>query len=119
MCIRDSLIPKRLSPAYSAGIRFEHAEKNVARYVSHLREVEDCSIVLLVTHMGLAQQVGLGNNAVCAGVDFILGADTHERVRIPIECKYTKVIECGAFGSFLGRLELTVENKKIKSYRCV
>ena len=113
----DHLIPKRQSPAYSAGIRFEHAEKNVARYVAHLREVEDCSIVLLVTHMGLAQQVGLGNNPVCTGVDFILGADTHERVRIPIECKYTKVIECGAFGSFLGKLELTVENKKIKSYK--
>ena len=112
----DHLIPKRQSPAYSIGIRFEHAEKNIARYVSLLREVEDCTIVLLVTHMGLAQQVGLGNNPVCTGVDFILGADTHERVRIPIECKYTKVIECGAFGSFLGKLEFTVENKKIKSY---
>ncbi|MFM9007438.1 MAG: metallophosphoesterase, partial [Bacteroidota bacterium] len=29
----DHLIPKRQSPAYSEGIRFEHAEKNVARYV--------------------------------------------------------------------------------------
>lgn len=102
----DHLIPKRQSPAYSEGIRFEHAEKNVARYVKYLREIEGCSVVMLVTHMGLAQQVGLANNPVCQGVDVILGADTHERVREPIQGKYTKVVECGAFGSFLGQLDL-------------
>ncbi|MBK7149912.1 MAG: bifunctional metallophosphatase/5'-nucleotidase [Bacteroidetes bacterium] len=112
----DHLIPKRQSPAYSEGIRFDHADKNVARYVKMLREVEGCAVVLLVTHMGLAQQVGLGNNPVCEGVDFILGADTHERVREAIQCKYTKVVECGAFGSFLGKLELEIESGKLKSY---
>jgi 2',3'-cyclic-nucleotide 2'-phosphodiesterase (5'-nucleotidase family) len=110
------LIPKRQSPAYSAGIRFAHADKNVARYVKYLREVEGCDLVMLVTHMGLAQQVGLGNNPVCEGVDFILGADTHERVREAIQCKYTRVIECGAFGSFMGKLELVVEEGKLKSF---
>jgi 2',3'-cyclic-nucleotide 2'-phosphodiesterase (5'-nucleotidase family) len=112
----DHLIPKRQSPAYSEGIRFDHADKNVARYVKMLREVEGCAVVMLVTHMGLAQQVGLGNNPVCEGVDFILGADTHERVREAIQCKYTKVVECGAFGSFLGKLEVEVVDGKMKSY---
>ncbi len=66
--------------------------------------------------MGLAQQVGLSNNPAVEGADFILGADTHERVRVPIEGKYTKVVECGAFGSFLGKLDIEVENGKIKKY---
>lgn len=113
----DHLIPKRQSPAYSEGIRFDHAEKTVAKYVKYLREYEACHLVMLVTHMGLAQQVGLANNPVCTGVDFILGADTHERVRVPIECKYTKVVECGAFGSFLGKLELEVADGKLKNYK--
>lgn len=113
----DHLIPKRQSPAYSEGIRFDHAEKTVAKYVKYLREYEACHLVMLVTHMGLAQQVGLANNPVCTGVDFILGADTHERVRVPIECKYTKVVECGAFGSFLGKLELEVADGKLKNYQ--
>jgi S-sulfosulfanyl-L-cysteine sulfohydrolase len=113
----DHLIPKRQSPAYSEGIRFDHAEKTVAKYVKYLREYEACHLVMLVTHMGLAQQVGLANNPVCTGVDFILGADTHERVRVPIECKYTKVVECGAFGSFLGKLELEVVDGKLKNYQ--
>ncbi|MFL9843527.1 bifunctional UDP-sugar hydrolase/5'-nucleotidase [Flavobacterium rhizosphaerae] len=47
------------------------------------------------------------------GVNYILGGDTHERVRKPIECKYAKVVEPGAFGSFIGKLDLTVENGKV------
>lgn len=111
----DHLIPKRQSPAYSEGLRFDHAEKNVVKYVKLLREVEGCTIILIATHMGLAQQVGLANNPVCEGVDMILGADTHERVRVPIQGKYTKVVECGAFGSFLGKLDLVIENGKLIS----
>jgi 2',3'-cyclic-nucleotide 2'-phosphodiesterase (5'-nucleotidase family) len=113
----DHLIPKRQSPAYSEGIRFTHADFNVAKYIKLLKEIEGCGIIFIVTHMGLAQQVGLANNPVVAGADFILGADTHERVRVPIEGKYCKVVECGAFGSFLGKLDIEVEDGKIKNYQ--
>ena len=109
----DHLIPKRQSPAYSEGLRFEHAEVNIAKYIQLLREVEGCAIVIIATHMGLAQQVGLANNPATKGADFIMGADTHERVRIPIEGKYAKVIECGAFGSFLGKLDLEIKDGKL------
>lgn len=113
----DHLIPKRQSPAYSEGIRFEHADYNAAKYIKLLREVEGCQLVFLVTHMGLAQQVGLADNPAVQGTDFILGADTHERLREPIQGKYTKVIECGAFGSFLGKLDLFVEDGQLKDYK--
>lgn len=109
----DHLIPKRQSPAYSEGLRFEHADVNIAKYVKLLREVEGCAVVIVVTHMGLAQQVGLANNPAAEGVDVIIGADTHERVRVPIEGKYTKVVECGAFGSFLGKLDLEIVDSKL------
>ncbi len=110
----DPLTPKRQSPAYSAGIKFTHPDVNVAKYVKYLRDYEKCGMVFLVTHMGIAQQVDLGNNPAVAGVDFILGADTHERVRKPIETKYTKVTEPGAFGSFVAKLDIIVENGKVK-----
>lgn len=48
----------------------------------------------------------------CEGVNYILGGDTHERVRTPIVCKYAKVVEPGAFGTFVGKLNLTIENGK-------
>jgi 2',3'-cyclic-nucleotide 2'-phosphodiesterase (5'-nucleotidase family) len=48
-------------------------------------------------------------------VDYILGGDTHERVRKPIQAKYAKVVEPGAFGSFVGKLDLKIENGKVVS----
>ena len=113
----DHLVPKRQSPAYSEGIGFTHATDNVAKYIKYLKEVEGCGIIFIVTHMGLAQQVGLANDPRVAGADFILGADTHERVRVPIQGKYTKVVECGAFGSFLGKIDITVKEGKIDTYQ--
>lgn len=110
----DPLTPRRQSPAYSAGIKFTQPEMNVAKYVKYLRDYEKCSMVFLVTHMGIAQQVDLGNNPAVEGVDYILGADTHERVRQPIEAKYTKVTEPGAFGSFVAKLDIIVEDGKVR-----
>ncbi|TKB97663.1 bifunctional metallophosphatase/5'-nucleotidase [Pedobacter cryophilus] len=112
----DPLTPKRQSPAYSEGINFTKPELNVAKYVRILRDYEKCEMVFLVTHMGLAQQVDLGNHIAVDGVDYILGADTHERVRKPIETKYTKVTEPGAFGSFISKLDIVIENGKIKEH---
>jgi S-sulfosulfanyl-L-cysteine sulfohydrolase len=110
----DPLTPKRQSPAYSKGITFTKPEINVAKYVKLLKEYEQCAMVFLVTHMGLSQQIDLANKIEIKGVDYILGADTHERVRKPIEGKYAKVTEPGAFGSFVAKLDVVVENGKIK-----
>jgi S-sulfosulfanyl-L-cysteine sulfohydrolase len=89
------------------------AEENLAHYVSVLKEDERCDYVIVIAHLGLSQQIYLANLPQCEGVDYILGGDTHERVREPIQCKYAKVVEPGAFGSFIGSLKLTVVNGKI------
>jgi 2',3'-cyclic-nucleotide 2'-phosphodiesterase (5'-nucleotidase family) len=112
----DPLTPKRQSPAYSDGIKFTMPELNVAKYVKILREYEQCDMVFLLTHMGLAQQVGLANMPHVKGVDYILGADTHERVRTPIQGVYTKVTEPGAFGSFLAKLDIVIEDGVVKDH---
>ena len=112
----DPLTPKRQSPAYSEGIRFAQPELNVAKYIKILKEYEKCEMVFLLTHLGLAQQVGLANLSEIKGVDYILGADTHERVRTPIEAKHTKVTEPGAFGSFISRMDIVVENGVVKDH---
>ncbi|MFZ9742048.1 MAG: bifunctional metallophosphatase/5'-nucleotidase [Chitinophagaceae bacterium] len=112
----DPLTPKRQSPAYSDGIQFTLPESNVAKYIKILREYEQCDMVFLLTHMGLAQQVGLANMPEVKGVDYILGADTHERVRTPINGIHTKVTEPGAFGSFIAQMDIIVENGEIKDH---
>ncbi len=112
----DPLTPKRQSPAYSAGIQFTQPEKNVAKYIQLLREYEGCHLVILLTHMGLAQQVGLANMPFTKGVDYILGADTHERIRVPVQAANAKVTEPGAFGSFVAKLDFVIEDGVIKDH---
>ena len=109
----DPLVPIRQSPNYSKGILYTPAEENLAHYVSVLKEDERCDYVIVIAHLGLSQQIYLANLPQCEGVDYILGGDTHERVREPIQCKYAKFVEPGAFGSFVGSLKLTVVNGKI------
>ncbi|MCS6934547.1 MAG: bifunctional metallophosphatase/5'-nucleotidase [Chitinophagales bacterium] len=109
----DHLVPIRQSPNYSKGIFYSKPEENLAHYIDVLRNQEQCAYVIIIAHIGLSQQIHLANQPVCEGVDYILGGDTHERVRQPIVCKYAKVVEPGAFGSFVGELKLTIENGKV------
>ena len=106
----DPLTPTRQSPAYSRGIRFTRPEEDLARYVKVLREGKGCHLVFVMAHMGLAQQLNLSNQPSAQGVDYILGADTHERIREPLQGKFCKVTEPGAFASFVGKLDLVIEN---------
>ena len=109
----DPLVPIRQSPNMSKGIVYTKPEENLAYYIKVLREQEQCDFVILLSHLGLSQQIALANLPECEGVDYIFGGDTHERVRKPIQCKYARVVEPGAFGSFVGRLDLNVVDGKI------
>ncbi len=107
----DTEVPVRQNPGFSAGIVFNEVENNLKELITKLKEQEQVDILFLIAHIGISKQVLLANNPAVQGVDFIFGNDTHERIRKPIEGKYAKVVEPGAFGSFVGRLDLKIKNK--------
>lgn len=111
----DPLVPIRQSPNYSKGIIYTKPEENLKHYADVLRNQEQCAYVIIIAHLGLSQQIALANMPECEGVNYIFGGDTHERVREPIVCKYAKVVEPGAFGSFIGKLDLIIEDGKVIS----
>lgn len=116
MAYNDPEIPIRQNPGYSEGMRFTPVEENLKALISHLKTEEKVDLLFLVAHLGISKQLMLANNPAVEGVDFIFGNDTHERIRKPIEGKYAKVVEPGAFGSFVGRLDLKVKNNKLVDY---
>lgn len=59
----DPLVPIRQSPGYSKGIIYTKPEENLAHYVDVLRNQEQCAYVLLLSHLGLSQQIHLANQA--------------------------------------------------------
>lgn len=112
----DPEIPIRQNPGYSEGIAFTQVHQNLKALIQELKVQQKVDVLFLVAHIGISKQVALANHPDVEGVDFILGNDTHERIRKPIEGKYAKVVEPGAFGSFLGKLEVTVSNGTMVSY---
>lgn len=113
--VNDPDIPFRQAPSYSKGITFSGIDTKLEAIINKVKTEEKPNALFLVTHIGIFKQLDLANNEVSKDVTYILGADTHERLREPIIGKYTKVVEPGAFGSFVGKLELTFEDGKIIS----
>lgn len=111
--VNDPDVPVRQNPEFSKGIDFSGLDDNLKRQIQQLKSEEKVDVLFLVTHFGIFKQVELANNPIAEEVDYILGNDTHERVRKPIEGKFAKVTEPGAFGSFVGKLEIEIVNGKI------
>lgn len=113
----DPEIPIRQNPMFSEGILFSEVESNLKSLIKHLRDQEKVDLLFMVAHIGISKQLMLANNPTVEGVDFIFGNDTHERVRQPIKGKYALVLEPGSFGSFVGKLDLKIKNRKIADYK--
>lgn len=108
LAYNDPALTRRQAPAYSRGIALTKPAQTLAHWVRHLRETEDCAVVLVMGHLGMAPQVALADEDFAEGVDYILGGDTHERIRHPLQGRHARVTEPGAFGSFVGRLDIEV-----------
>ncbi len=106
----DPDVPDRQPPSYSKGLSFDGAEV-LPPLIERLRDREKVDVVVLLTHIGLPKSIRLAETL--KGVDIVLSGDTHERTYEPIVRGDTWVVEPGGFGSFLGRLDVTVRDGKV------
>jgi sulfur-oxidizing protein SoxB len=111
--INDPDVPVRQNPIFSKGIGFSGLDDNLKKMVDDFKVNEKVDVLFLVTHLGIFKQVELASNPIAENVDYVLGNDTHERVREMIQGKYAKVTEPGAFGSFVGKLTLHFVDGKL------
>ncbi|TRZ42972.1 bifunctional metallophosphatase/5'-nucleotidase [Robertkochia solimangrovi] len=113
--INDPDVPVRQNPIFSKGIEFSGLDDHLKSLLDTLKVEQKLDVLFLVTHIGIFKQVELASDRIAENVDYILGNDTHERVRKTIQGKYAKVTEPGAFGSFVGKLTLKfVDGKLVK-----
>ena len=110
----DPDVPDRQPPSYSKGLNFDGADV-LQPMIERLRNREKVDVVVLLTHIGLPKSIRLAERL--KGVDIVLSGDTHERTYEPIVRGETWVVEPGGFGSFLGRLDLTVQDGKVVDRR--
>lgn len=111
--VNDPDVPVRQNPQFSEGISFREVGDELKGRIDRIREEEQLDVLFLITHLGIFKQLELANSPIAENVDYILGNDTHERLRQPIQGTYAKVTEPGAFGSFVGKLTLHTVNGQV------
>ncbi len=110
----DPDVPTRQPPGYSAGFHYQGTEA-LAAELAAVREREKPDVVLVLSHVGLHKAVSITERL--SGIDVHLSGDTHERTYQPIIRNGIWTVEPGAFGSFLGRLDLWVQDGKVVDKR--
>jgi len=80
-----------------------------------LRAQEKVDLIVLVSHLGFPQEMKLLSEVY--GIDVCLSGHTHNRLYKPVFNGKTIVIQSGCHGSFLGRLDLEVDEGQIVDYR--
>lgn len=106
----DPDIPTRQPPSYSEGLSFTGPEQ-LPGLIEEVKNKHDVDVVMLQSHIGLSKAVALTDDL--PGFDVHLSGDTHERTHNPIDRDGTWVVEPGAFGSFLGRLDFWVKDGEV------
>jgi sulfur-oxidizing protein SoxB len=102
--------PQRFVPGLTFGIQ----EDRVQQLVSELRDERRVDLVVLLSHNGLSTDVKMARRV--RGIDVILGGHTHDGLPRPIVVGRTLVINSGAHGKFLSRLDLDVRGGQIRAH---
>ena len=101
--------PRHMIPDWSFGIRDEMVQAHVDK-----ARAEGAELVVLASHNGFDVDRKLASRV--KGIDVILTGHTHDAIPGVIEVGDTLLVATGSHGKFLGRLDLDVQNGKIKSY---
>jgi sulfur-oxidizing protein SoxB len=104
--ITDIGASERQPPAEFRGMDTRRTE-GLRDFVKNLRDREQPDLVVGLTHTGLTIAREIARRT--PEFDVILSGHTHERTARPIIEGEVIVVEPGSFGSFLGRLDLTLK----------
>lgn len=97
-----------------ADLDFQEPVAAVKRNVPKMRE-EGAEIIVVLSHLGLGGDKHLAKAA--NGIDVIVGGHSHNRMTEAERVGETLIVQAGAHGSDLGRLDLTIETGKITGHR--
>lgn len=97
-----------------AELQFRDAVETAREYVPQMRR-EGADLIIALTHLGLGTDKILAEKV--AGIDVIVGGHSHNRMKKALRVGDTLIVQAGAHGSDLGRLDLTVAQGRIVSHR--
>ena len=111
--ICSNIIDKTMPKHFSEGLKITDGVKELPVMVQRVKD-EGANLIILLSHNGFPQDVDLLSKV--SGIDVCLSAHTHNRLYEAVKINDTILIQCGCHGSFLGHLELNIEQNKIIDY---
>lgn len=112
--IASNIVDKTMPPHFSEGVYFTSGRRELSGIIRTLREQEKVDLVVLNSHLGFPQDMQLLGSI--PGVDVDLSAHTHHRLEQAVRQGTALVTQSGSHGSFITRLDLTLESGKITDY---
>lgn len=113
--IAATIVDKVMPASFSEGIYFTLGNEELPAYVDVLRSEEQVDLVVLISHLGFPQEMKLAGEV--DGIDVLLSGHTHNRIYRPARVNDTIVIQSGCHGSFIGRLDLEVQDGRVVGYK--
>jgi len=113
--IAATIVDKTMPKHFSKGICFTLGNKELPYYIKHLRENEGVDLIVVVSHLGYPQELKLAEEV--EGIDVLLSGHTHNRVYEAVVVNNAIVMQSGCHGSFIGKLDLQVENRRVQDFR--
>ncbi len=101
--------PRWMMPMWSFGIR----EGDLREAVAAARQ-KGAGVVVLLSHNGFDVDRKLAGRV--EGIDVILTGHTHDALPEPVRVGDTLLVASGSHGKFLSRLDLEVENGRVKDF---
>lgn len=113
--IACNIVDKTMPPAFSEGLRFTLGRDELPSWITHVREHEGADLVVVLSHLGFPQDVKLASEV--GGIDVLVSGHTHNRMEAPVIENGAIIFQSGCHGSFLGRLDLDIEDGSITAHR--
>ncbi len=102
------------APKNVAAVEFHPPGPAVKEYLPKVR-ADGAEVVVILSHLGLGADLRLAKEVT--GIDVIVGGHSHNRMTAATTVDDTLIVQAGAHGSDLGRLDLAVENGKVTAYK--
>lgn len=94
-------------------LEFEPAVEAARHFLPEMRRA-GAALIIALTHLGLGADQKLAESV--PEIDVIVGGHSHNRMRDALKVGRTLIVQAGAHGSDIGRLDLAIENGKIAGH---
>ncbi len=112
--VAATIVDKTAPASFSRGVSFTLGREELPRVVETVRDAEGADLVVVLSHLGLPQELQLA--ADVDGIDVLVSGHTHNRLYRPAMVNGTLLMQSGSHGSFVGCLDLLVGDEGVQGY---